>query len=168
MQRAIADVFGVSPDEPLKADVRRAQDRQNFYVFWYYIKKNQAGGQALFLPDTHPWLMDFALKLVLPQRDVQFQEPMAPLRRGNEYEGALTYIHKVKEGHDIYFVANSTAKDIDTKMILRGTHPTLVVWNPLTGGQEPAESTHLEENGQPATAVRLVVPAVSSRFYIAP
>ena len=29
VQRAIADVFGVSPDEPLKADVRRAQDRQN-------------------------------------------------------------------------------------------------------------------------------------------
>src|ERR1022692_1032424 len=91
VQQAIADVFGVSADGPLKADVRRAQDRQNFYVFWYYIKTNQAGGQALFLPSTNPWLIDFALKLVLPLRDVDIQEPMGAIRRGNEYEGALTY-----------------------------------------------------------------------------
>ena len=167
VQRAIADVFGVSSDEPLKADVRRAQDRQNFYVFWYYIKKNQAGGQALFLPSAHPWLLDFAMKLVLPQRDVDFQEPMAPLRRGNDYDGALTYIHKVKDGHDIYFFANSTSKNIDTKVTLRGK-PSLAIWNPHTGGQEPAEFTPSEANGQPVTTVHLVLPAVSSRFYLQP
>ena len=61
MQRVIADVFGVAPNEPLKADVKRAQDRQNLYVFWYYTKKNKAGGQALFLPVVHPWLMDFEI-----------------------------------------------------------------------------------------------------------
>lgn len=165
VQRAIANVFGVSPDEPLTADVRRAQDRQNFYVFWYYIKKNKAGGQALFLPNTHPWLIDFALKQVLAQRDVDIQEPMAPLRRGNEYTGALTYIHKVKDGRDIYFFANSSPKNIDTKVILRGDK-SLTVWNPHTGGQEAAEFTASQVNGQPVTAVHLVLPAVSSRFYI--
>ena len=66
VQQAIADVFGVSPDGAVNADVKRAQDRENFYVFWYYIKKNAAGGQAIFLPNTHPWLLDFALKQVLP------------------------------------------------------------------------------------------------------
>jgi hypothetical protein len=64
-------------------------------------------------------LIDFALKQVLPQRDVDIQEPMGSLRRGNEYEGALTYIHKVRNGHDIYFFANSSPKAIDTKVVLR-------------------------------------------------
>ena len=165
VQQAIADVFGVSPDEPLKADVRRAQDRQNFYVFWYYIKTNKAGGQALFLPSTHPWLIDFALKQVLPLRDVDIQEPLGALRRGNEYEGALTYIHKIKNGRDIYFFANSSSKAIDTKVVLRGKK-ALRIWNPHTGGQEAAELTPAEANGQPVTTVRLVLPAVSSLFFI--
>jgi hypothetical protein len=165
VQRAMAAVFGVSPDEPLKADVRRAQDRQNLYVFWYYIKKNAAGGQALFLPNTHPWLMDFALKQVLPQRDIDIQEPMGLLRRGNEYEGALTYIHKVKDDRDIYFFANSSPKSIDAKVILRG-QKTLRIWNPQTGAQQDAELTPGEANGQPITTVRLVLPPVSSLFYV--
>jgi hypothetical protein len=165
VQQIIADVFGVSPGEPLKADVRRAQDRQNFYVFWYYTRKNKAGGQALFLPIVHPWLLDFALKQVLPLRDVDIQEPMAPLRRGNEYEGALTYIHKVKEGRDIYFFANSSPRDIDTRAILRG-NKTLRIWNPQTGLQQPAEFTHAETNGSPVTSLRLVLPSVSALVFI--
>ena len=120
VRQAIADVFGVTHDGAVSADVRRAQDRQNFYVFWYYIKKNKAGGQAIFLPNTHPWLMDFALKQVLPLRDVDIQEPMGVLKRGPDYDGALTYIHKVKNDRDIYFFANSSPKAIDTKVVLRG------------------------------------------------
>jgi hypothetical protein len=105
------------------------------------------------------------MKLVLPQRDVDFLEPMAPLRRGNEYEGALTYIHKVKDGRDIYFFANSSPKNIDTTVVLRGGK-SLTIWNPHTGAQEPAEFTPSEANGQPVTTVHLVLPSVSSRFYI--
>jgi hypothetical protein len=161
VQQAMAAVFGVAPDAPLKADVRRAQDRENFYVFWYYIKKNKAGGQALFLPTTHPWLMDFALKQVLPLRDVDIQMPLAPLRRGNEYEGALTYIHKVKDGRDLYFFANSSPQAIDTKVVLRGDR-SLRIWDPHTGQQKPAEFTRSES----VTTVRLVLPPVSSLFFI--
>ena len=36
------------------------------------------------------------------------------------YNGALTYIHKVKNGRDIYFFANSSEKPVDTKVVLRG------------------------------------------------
>jgi hypothetical protein len=70
---------------------------------------------------VHPWLIDFALKFVLPLRDVAIQEPMAPLRRGNEYQGALTCIHKVKDNRDLYFFANSSPNAIDTKVVLRGS-----------------------------------------------
>jgi hypothetical protein len=167
VRQAIADVFGVSPDAPLKADVRRAQDRMNFYVFWYYIKQNKAGGKAIFLPTPHPWLLDYALKLALPLRDVDIQEPMGMLKRGPDpdYNGALTYIHKVKDSRDIYFFANSSPKPIDTKVVLRG-HKTLRIWNPHTGAQEQAESTQGEANGQPVTTVRLVLPSVASLFFI--
>jgi hypothetical protein len=165
VRQVIADVFGVSPDEHLKADVRRAQDRQNFYVFWYYIKTNKAGGKALFLPTTHPWLMDFALKQVLPLRDVDIQEPMGLIRKGNEYDGALTYIHKVKEGRDIYFFANSSPKPIDTKVVLRG-RKNLRIWNPHTGEQQAAELTPGEANGQEITTVHLRLSSVTSLFFI--
>jgi alpha-L-rhamnosidase len=165
VQKIIADIFGVAPDEPLKADVRRAQDRENLYVFWYYIKKNAAGGQALFLPVVHPWLLDFAMKTVLPLRDVTFQEPMGQLRKGNEYEGALSYIHKVKDNRDIYFFANSSPKATDTKVVLRG-RKSLRIWNPHTGSQEQAEVTTSEANGQAVTTVHLVLPSVTSLFFI--
>jgi hypothetical protein len=165
VQQAIADVFGVAPDEPLKADVRRAQDHQNFYVFWYYVRKNSAGGQAFFLPNTHPWLMDYVLKMALPLRDVDIQEPLGVLREGPEYDGALTYIHKVKDDRDIYFFANSSSKDVDTKVILRG-RKTLKIWNPHTGALQPAEITPGDVNGQPITTVRLSLPSVSSLFFV--
>jgi hypothetical protein len=165
VQQAMADIFGVAKDEPLKADVKRAQDRQNYYVFWYYVKKNNAGGQAYYLPNTHPWLLDNILNLALPVRDVNIQEPLGELRYGAEYEGALTYIHKVKDDRDIYFFANSSPKDIDTKVVLPG-HKTLTIWNPHTGAQEPAEITPGDANGQPITTVRLKLASVSSLFFV--
>jgi hypothetical protein len=169
VQRAMADVFGVFADGSVNADVRRAQDRQNLYVFWYYVRKNQAGGTAMFIQQPHPWLLDFALKQVLPLRDVGFdadiQGAMTPPRRGADYEGALTYIHKVKGDRDIYFFANSSAKSIDTKVILRGDK-ALTVWNPHTGGQEQAEIASGEVTGQRITTLRLVLPAVSSLFFV--
>ena len=165
VQQAIADIFGVASGEPLKADLKRALDRQNYYVFWYYVKKNSEGGQAFYLPNTHPWLMDTILRMALPLRDVEFQAPLGELRAGPEYEGALTYIHKVKDDRDIYFFANSSPKDVDTKIVLQG-HKTLTIWNPHTGTQEPAESTQGDANGQPITTVHLKLASVSSLFFV--
>jgi hypothetical protein len=165
VQQAMSDVFGVSPDSPLRADVKRAQDRENYYVFWYYMKKNAAGGTSMYIQQAHPWLMDFALKQLLPVRDVDIQTPMAPLHRGNDYSGALTYIHKVKDNRPIYFFANSTEKPVDTKVALRGEHH-LAIWNPHTGEQSAAEATAGETGGQKTTTVHLVLPPVSSVFLV--
>ncbi len=162
VQRDIYKVFGVAPGEPLKADVRRAQDRQNFYVFWYYTRKNEAGGQAFFIPNTQPWLVDFVLRQVLPVRDVDIQQPIVTPKVGPDYDGALTYIHKIKNGRDIYFFANSSAKDIDTKVILRGKK-ALKIWDPHSGGaQQEAEATP----GEATTTLRLVLPSTTSVFFV--
>ena len=57
---------------------------------------------------------------VLPVRDVAFAEAMWPLKEGREYNGALTYIHKVRNGRQIYFFANSSQRPISTTVTLRG------------------------------------------------
>jgi hypothetical protein len=90
---------------------------------------------------------------------------MTPPKRGPDYDGAVTYIHKVKDGRDIYFFANSTAKSIDTKVVLRGDK-TLAIWNPHTGGQEQAEFTRGEVGGEPITTLHLMLPSVPSLFFI--
>ncbi len=81
------------------------------------------------------------------------------------YNGALTYIHKVKDGRDIYFFANSSEKPVDTQVILRGKKD-LTIWNPHTGEREQVQSEHSEAAGQPVTTVRLVLSPVSSLFYV--
>src|SRR6185369_10841842 len=100
-----------------------------------------------FLPTPHPWLIDYTLKLALPVRDVDIQETMGVLKRGIDYDGALTYIHKVKNGRDIYFFSNSSPRAIDTKVVLRG-RKTLGTWNPHSGTVEAApQSTAGETAG---------------------
>ena len=98
-------------------------------------------------------------------RDVNIQAPIPLLKKGPDYDGALTYIHKIKFGKDIYFFANSTDKDVDTKVILRGKK-ALSIWNPHTGEMRPPEASAGEAGGQPVTTVRLALPATSSLFYV--
>lgn len=170
VQQAMEDIFGVAPDGSVKADVRRAQDRENLYVFWYYIKKNAAGGAAIFIQRPHPWLLNYVLNLELPVRDVGFGADvlgaLTPPPRGVDYDGALTYIHKVKDGRDVYFFANSSPKTVDTRVVLRGDR-VLTIWNPHTGRQERAEFAAAESAGQKITTVHVTLPSVSSLFYVA-
>ena len=91
--------------------------------------------------------------------------PWASCAQGTEYEGALTYIHKVKDDRDIYFFANSSPKDVDTKVVLRG-RKTLAIWNPHTGAQEPAEVTASGTDAQPTTTVHLKLASVTSLFFV--
>ena len=79
----MADIFGVASGGPLKADLKRALDRQNYYVFWYYVKKNSAGGQAFYLPNTHPWLHGHDLEAgASPARCRVFRPPWASCAPG--------------------------------------------------------------------------------------
>ncbi len=71
----------------------------------------------------------------------------------------------MKDGRDIYFFANSSPKDIDTKVVLRG-NKMLTIWNPHTGAEEPADSIAGEANGQPTTTVHLKLASVSSLFFV--
>ena len=163
IQKMVADVFGLPVNDPPTADLQRAMGGR--LVTFYFFKRNAAGGRAYFLPKVEPWVLQWALGQVLPVRDVNIQEPIPLLKKGPDYDGALTYLHKVKSGQDIYFFANSTDKPVDTKVVLRGKK-ALRIWNPQTGDSQPAELTAGEANGQPVTTVHLVLPPVSALFYV--
>ena len=159
VQRVFGEMFGV-PLNALQAGALGI-DRKVGYL----VRRNQAGGSAFFLPKAGPDLLRTVLKQVLPARDVEIQEAMWPLKEGPRYDGALTYIHKVKSYRDIYFFANSSENQVDTKVVLRGKKD-LAIWNPHTGQRERTNVTHATAGGSEVTVVRLVLPPVSSLFYI--
>ena len=80
-------------------------------------------------------------------------------------QGMLSYLHKVNEGRDIYYVANSTDERVDTVVTLRGKH-ALRRWNPLDGSISDAETTACVESGLPCTRVRVCLDPVRAAFFV--
>jgi len=117
----------------------------------FFAHPNSSGGRAFFVPQPEPKILDGILKEAVPVRDVDIrQAPAWPVKMNRAYEGALTYIHKVKDGRDIYFFANSTDNPMDADVVLRG-RKSLSVWNPHTGEKSKSQITASEIGGQPAT-----------------
>ena len=162
VQAMVAEVFGFSLDDPQDNEVVIAADDFKSY----FVKNNSAGGRGYFLPQPDIKILNTILKEADPVRDVDIQEaPLWPVKLGMSYDGALTCLHKVKGGRDIYFFANSADKPVDTKVVLRGDK-NLAIWNPHTGDLEKAETAKSESGGQPVTTVHLVLPPVRSTFFV--
>ena len=159
VRQAVNEVFGIPANDVVKGSIKPVNDKE------YLLHGNKAGGKAFFLPEARYELLDTILKQVLPVRDVDIKEEVWPLKKGGDYDGALTYIHKVLNGRDIYFFANSSEKKVDTKVVLRGKKD-LSIWNPHTGAREQVQAMHKGENGGEVTLVPLVLPPVSSLFYV--
>ena len=162
VQNMTAEVFGISNDNPMTAEITIVVDDFKSY----FTNRNSAGGRGYFLPQPDVNIMNAVLKQIVPVRDVDIQEPpMWPVKMGTAYDGALTYLHKVKDGRDIYFFANSSDKPIDTKVALRGDK-NLEIWNPHTGEKQNAEVAKSDAGGQPVTTVHLVLPPVTAAFFV--
>ncbi len=159
IRKMVAEVFGLPVDDPPTAGLERAMNGR--MVSFVYTHRNAAGGQAYFVPQAEPWVLEWVLGRVLPQRDVKIDAPRPLLRLAPDYDGALTYIHKVKDGKDVYFFANSTGKEVDVKVTLRGKRG-LRAWDPHTG-----ESRAIEVGGGgEVTEFRLELGAVRSVFLV--
>jgi hypothetical protein len=162
VRRIVDEVFGLPVHQPMTAEIRAATDD---FKTWF-VHPNPAGGKAFFLPQPDANMVNTVLKEALPVRDVEIQQPpMWPAKLGAAYDGALTYIHKVKDGRDIYFFANSQDTPVDTKVLLRG-RKTLGVWNPHTGERGKADLQYADSGSETVTAVHLVLPPVSATFYV--
>jgi hypothetical protein len=120
---------------------------------------NARGGRAWFVPEPSPAALRAVLDAAVRVWDVQF-EPDLAVSGGN-----LSYIHKVKDGLDLYFLANSSETPVEGWLRLRGSL-SLEEWNPHTGQAGPVEHARQRDDGQDVTRVRFNLPPVQSRFLV--
>jgi hypothetical protein len=179
VRNAMMEIFGVDAASLLK-NVYAGKGK-------YIYHANPKGGKAYFLPEISPELLNETVGFCLPVRDVAFQD----LDLGNPYErvrtihnvsgevdfiyfnndslknyhGALTYTHKVKEDHDLYFISNSTKDTINTRVLIRGKKD-VDVWDPHSGEYRKVGFKHLVKNGEDLTEFRLKIEGSYSLFFV--
>jgi hypothetical protein len=179
VRNAMTRIFGI--------DEKSLLSNQYIMDGKYLLSSNPAGGKAIFIPALEARVLGEAVNLLLPVRDVSFKDmgmgmPYENLRSipnkigevnfiyfNNDsiknYHGALTYTHKVKEGHDIYFISNSTQETIHTKVIIRGSKK-LSMWDPLTGKSMKVESKQLTQDGTDLTEYLLDLRGPQAMFFV--
>ena len=80
--------------------------------------------------------------------------------------GVFSYLHKQKEGRQIYLFANSTNTPINTTVCLKG-RLILEKWDPHTGVITKWPATWSSDgNGNPLTTIRLALKPVKSTFAV--
>jgi len=162
VQKIIGEIFGIPEYAPMKAAIRAYTD--DFKTYFAY--RNDAGGKSYFLPRPDPKMVTDVLNESLKVRDVKIQmEPVWPVKLNMAYDGAVTYIHKVKGGKDIYYIVNSTNQPIETSVSFRGSK-SLAMWDPHTGERQSVTATATETAGQAVTTAPLSLGALKSVFYI--
>jgi hypothetical protein len=127
----------------------------------YTKNTNANGGKAYWIQninesisgiDRLTWVLDDAL----PVWDVKIDESLTT-------PGPFSYIHKVLDGGDYYFFANSGTSAIATTVKLKGKL-TPRIMDPHTGSITDAQFQNTIEAGQDVTVVTLKVNAVQSTF----
>lgn len=121
--------------------------------------KNKNGGKAYFIPRPTAEILQAILNDALPVYDTTFEGNIS-VKNGN-----LTYIHKVIDGKNVYFFANSSETPIDTYITLRGKL-ALNEWNPHTGDIQKADSQSISQQSIEVARLHLILPPVQSRFYV--
>jgi hypothetical protein len=125
----------------------------------YSCHTNAAGGAAYFLAQPTPETLRTVFAQALPVADVAWPSP--PTVRG----GNLSYLHKLIDGREVYFFANSSDTPVDTRVALRGAiRPEL--WDPHTGQITPAEFSSQSVAGQPVCQLHLKLGPVRSVFVL--
>jgi hypothetical protein len=162
VRAAMEEIFGLPWEHQMTAEALLVPEEvKDYFLHW-----NPAGGRAFFIPQPDTRILQAVLREADPVRDVDIRTaPLSPLVRGTGYRGALTYIHKVKDGHDIYFFANTAEQPVDVQVALRGDK-TLAVWNPHTGERSAAEAVKSAAGDQPVTTVHLALGPDRSLFFI--
>ncbi len=120
----------------------------------YSLKTNAHGGMAIRLNVLSGMILRKALDKALDIYDVEF-----------ENNKVLRYIHKIKNGRNIYFFANIETKTIDTHVRLRGRMKP-EIWNPHTAEISKADCTHEIQAGMHITIVRTTLSPYKSLFIV--
>ncbi|HEY1425330.1 MAG TPA: glycosyl hydrolase [Caulobacteraceae bacterium] len=126
------------------------------------VRQSRAGGATLFIPNPDDRALKTALDRLGPAADVAFSGDPNP-RSG---DGQLAYIHKVKRGRDIVFVANSSETVVQTTVSVRGAF-SFEIWDPHTGATGATPGARIVEAGREArTEVPISLAGGRSLFLI--
>jgi hypothetical protein len=124
--------------------------------------KNAKGGTAIFLPEADSVSLATALNEVAPTPDVLLENTSA----ANSETGKLSYLHKIKDGRNIYYIANSTTKPVDSFISLKGKL-NLEIWDPNTGNTSTIKYVSFKKiDNVFYTQVELRLEAVKSVFLV--
>ncbi|MGQ1783595.1 glycosyl hydrolase [Saccharicrinis sp. GN24d3] len=145
----VKEIFGINP---LK------QDGYTELV----QSSNFAKGKALFIPNPDAEILANVLEKNEDAPDVRF---VGSPKIESEL-GKLNYIHKVKDGLDIYYFTNSSDEVIDVEVTIKGKL-SLESWNPHSCVFSKIENVGYQLEGeQYFTQCNLKIKPVSSVFYI--
>ncbi|MFC4312027.1 glycosyl hydrolase [Steroidobacter flavus] len=143
VKELVAAIFGDTPGDAREPEIRR----------------NTAGGQAVFLAQPSAALLAATFDRLELHPDVAFHDNPTP-SSGN---GVFGYIHRQRDGKDIYYFGNSSDTPVETIVSLRGRLSRLQLWNPHDGKVTDVSGIKYRSmSGGTVTEFRLSVPAVSS------
>jgi hypothetical protein len=150
VQAIVKTMFGIDSGKPMPEGVSA-------------IKMSARDGKAVFVRKPDPaGLISIFEKLAVPA-DVTFVGNPQP----QSGAGRFSYVHKNKEGKEIYFFANSTDDAVDTYAEVRGRIKP-EAWNPYTGGISAVEDLqYIQKTNQDYTRFPLKLAPVSSSFVVA-
>lgn len=130
----------------------------------YSSHSNAKGGTAYYFPafKSDPMVLGKVLDLANPAADVRFEgiEPTI-----DPEKGMVSYLHKVKDGRHVYYIANSTDSAIDAKLLLRG-ELKLQQWNPNDGAIHSVEATVVRDDKTTFTRVPLKIDPLTAVFFV--
>ena len=127
------------------------------------VRRNAQGGQAVFIAKPSPKALDAALTGLGLAADVALRGRPVPTS-GN---GVFGYLHKRREGKDIYFFGNSSDTRIDTKVTLRGRITELQWWNPHDGSVTAVTGARYRKAaGGTVTDFDLALPPIATLFVV--
>ena len=146
-----------------KMKIAKWDNLESFDKVTPYTRMNHPnGGKAFFIPvPTGETLREIMDNNIIP--DVSF--PKIGNIHTNSDLGMLSYLHKIKDGLHLWFIANSTDSPISTPVTLSGKHSPKI-WDPETGEIVPVGYTHTSKKGHSFTEVNLVLPPVTALFLV--
>ena len=124
--------------------------------------ENAAGGKAVFLGFNYA----AQLEAVLDEMTAAYDVDIDGVPADSLGEGSLTYIHKVRDGRDIYYFANTGDNALSADVTLRGEYNDLWLWDPHDGTRKKLDTTVTETDGEKVTSLKLDLAAVRSAFIV--
>lgn len=158
----VYEVFGFSDIKPMTCTVRHATYR----FLNIFTNTNDNGGRGVFLSTPYTSALEEVLRQMNPVKDVEMgAAPEYYVKMDHDYDGGITYTHKVRGGKDIYFFANTTDNALESKAYVRGVKKTMEAWNPHTGDRCTVETNINNEKG--VTEFALSIPPLTGLFIVA-